>query len=142
MSGTEEELSRLADLIRQLSSDGNQKNRELEELQELLRDLQDRAAMRDYVMNNLEKKADATDLEGMLSKDDLDATAQAIIDQLQDLINRQTASEAQLQNTLAQVGDEMQTKTKNDEFNPFKYDLIQLSHKFSHNYLEMILKNG
>jgi len=123
LSGTEEELSRLADLIRQLSSDGNQKNRELEELQELLRDLQDRAAMRDYVMNNLEKKADATDLEGMLSKDDLDATAQAIIDQLQDLINRQTASEAQLQNTLAQVGDEMQTKTKNDEFNPFKDDI-------------------
>jgi hypothetical protein len=71
----------------------------------------------------LEKKADATDLEGMLSKDDLDATAQAIIDQLQDLINRQTASEAQLQNTLAQVGDEMQTKTKNDEFNPFKDDI-------------------
>ena len=87
LSGTEEELSRLGDLINQLSSDGNQKNKELEELQKLLRDLQDRAAMRDFVKDNLEKKADASELSGLLSKDDLDATAQAIINQLEGTIN-------------------------------------------------------
>ena len=88
MSGTEEELSRLGDLINQLSSDGNQKNKELEELQKLLRDLQDRAAMRDFVKDNLEKKADASELSGLLSKDDLDATAQAIINQLEGKIKK------------------------------------------------------
>jgi len=110
----------LADLISRLSADGNQKNKELEELQDLLRDLQDRAAMRDYVVNNLDKKADVSDLEGMLSKDDLDSTAQAIINQLQDLINKQASSEAQLQSSIRQVGDEMDERTKNEEFNPFK----------------------
>ena len=110
----------MADLISRLSADGNQKNKELEELQDLLRDLQDRAAMRDYVVNNLDKKADVSDLEGMLSKDDLDSTAQAIINQLQDLINKQASSEAQLQSSIRQVGDEMDERTKNEEFNPFK----------------------
>lgn len=52
----------------------------------LLRDLQERAAMRDYVMDNLEKKADLSDLQSMLSRDDLDDTANAIVTQLQDLI--------------------------------------------------------
>ena len=52
-----------------------------------MRDLQDRAAMRDFVKDNLEKKADASELSGLLSKDDLDATAQAIINQLEGKIN-------------------------------------------------------
>lgn len=110
----------MADLIQRLSADGNQKNQELEELQDLLRDLQERAAMNDYVNNNLDKKASKEDLEGMLSKDDLDATAQAIINQLQDMINKQAESEAQIQNSIKTIDNQLDEKTKNDEFNPFK----------------------
>lgn len=107
-------------MIQRLSADGNQKNQELEELQDLLRDLQERAAMNDYVNNNLDKKASKEDLEGMLSKDDLDATAQAIINQLQDMINKQAESEAQIQNSIKTIDNQLDEKTKNDEFNPFK----------------------
>ena len=42
--------------------------------------------MRDYVMDHLEKKADVSDMQSMLSRDDLDDTANAIVTQLQDLI--------------------------------------------------------
>jgi len=125
LSGTEEELSRLGDLINQLSSDGNQKNKELEELQKLLRDLQDRAAMRDFVKDNLEKKADASELSGLLSKDDLDATAQAIINQLEDLINKQAESEADLLKSIKNIDDQVGARTKNDEFNPFRDEIEQ-----------------
>ena len=62
----------------------------------LLRDLQERAAMRDYVMDHLEKKADVSDMQSMLSRDDLDDTANAIVTQLQDLIGLS-------QNTIFQI---------------------------------------
>jgi len=62
-------------------------------------------------------------LEGMLSKDDLDATTQAIINQLQDLINKQALSEAQIQTAIKHVDDAVDERTKNDEFNPFKDEI-------------------
>lgn len=123
LSGTERELARLADVINGLSSDGDQKNRELDELQSLLRDLQDRAAMRDTVMDDLGKKANTEDLDGMLQRDELDATAQAIVNQLQDVINKQAVTEAQLQSSINQVGEEMQGCTAKDEFDPFKSEI-------------------
>ena len=45
--------------------------------------------MRDFVLRNLDEKADKSDFDGLLSRDDLDETAQAIINQLQDLIAKQ-----------------------------------------------------
>ena len=45
--------------------------------------------MRDFVLRNLDEKADKADFERLLSRDDLDETAQAIIAQLQDLIAKQ-----------------------------------------------------
>lgn len=123
MSGTERELSRLADLMQGLSTEGDQKSDELEQLQQLLRDLQDRAAMRDVVMDDLERKANTEDLEGMLHRDDLDATAQAIVNQLQDVINKQASAEAYLQSSINEVGAKLEESTMKDEFDPFKYDI-------------------
>ena len=40
MSGTEDELSRLRQLIDQVNKDGENKNKDLEELQKLLQELQ------------------------------------------------------------------------------------------------------
>ena len=123
MSGTERELSRLADLMQGLSTEGDQKSDELEQLQQLLRDLQDRAAMRDVVMDDLERKANTEDLEGMLHRDDLDATAQAIVNQLQDVINKQASAEEYLQSSINEVGAKLEESTMKDEFDPFKYDI-------------------
>jgi len=123
LSGTEQELSRMVDLINQLQMDGNQKNQELEQLQALLRDLQERAAMRDYVMDNLEKKADLSDLQSMLSRDDLDDTANAIVTQLQDLIDKQAATEAEMHQSIQHINDEISCSTKIEEFNPFRDDI-------------------
>lgn len=120
MSGTERELSRLADLMDGLHSEGDQKNRELDELQSLLRDLQDRAAMRDTVTDDLGKKANREDLEGFLCRDDLDATAQAIVIQLQCVIEKQAETEAQLQCSIDHVGAELESCATKDEFDPFK----------------------
>lgn len=125
LSGTEKELSRLHELIKSLQADGNNKNRDLEELQALLRDLQEKAAMSDFVVTNLDKKANASDLAGMLSKDDLDATAQEIINQLQELINKQASTEEQLKDDIHKVGNKIDDRTKNDEFNPFKDEMEQ-----------------
>jgi len=123
MSGTERELSRLADLMQGLSTEGDQKSDELEQLQQLLRDLQDRAAMRDVVMDDLERKANTEDLEGMLHRDDLDATAQAIVNQLQDVINKQASAEAYLQSSINEVGAKLEESTMKDEFDPFKNEM-------------------
>ena len=76
--------------------------------------------MSDFVVTNLDKKANASDLAGMLSKDDLDATAQEIINQLQELINKQASTEEQLKDDIHKVGNKIDDRTKNDEFNPFK----------------------
>ena len=89
LAGTEDELSRLRALIEQLNAEGENKNKELEQLQKLLEQLQEQAAMRDFVLRNLDEKADKADFERLLSRDDLDETAQAIIAQLQDLIAKQ-----------------------------------------------------
>jgi len=123
MSGTENELARLADIIRELSVDGDQKNRELDQLQQLLNDLQDRAAMRETVDSTLDKKANTEDLAGMLVRDDLDATAQAIVNQLQDFINKQAETEAHLQSSIAEVGAQVKCQTTKDEFDPFKNEM-------------------
>ena len=89
LAGTEDELSKLHKLIEQLNAEGANKNKELEQLQKLLSELQEQAAMRDFVLRNLDEKADKSDFDGLLSRDDLDETAQAIINQLQDLITKQ-----------------------------------------------------
>ena len=89
LAGTEDELSRLRKLIEQLNDEGASKNKELEQLQQLLEQLQEQAAMRDFVLQNLDEKADKADFDRLLSRDDLDETAQAIIAQLQDLITKQ-----------------------------------------------------
>lgn len=61
----------------------------------------------------------------MLSKDDLDATAQEIINQLQELINKQASTEEQLKDDIHKVGNKIDDRTKNDEFNPFKDEMEQ-----------------
>ena len=76
-------------MIEQLNDEGASKNKELEQLQQLLEQLQEQAAMRDFVLQNLDEKADKADFDRLLSRDDLDETAQAIIAQLQDLIAKQ-----------------------------------------------------
>ncbi len=76
--------------------------------------------MRDFVMRNLDQKANKTDFEGFLSRDDLDETARAIINQLQDLISKQAESEAHLTAKISSVDDQVAQRTKEDEFNPFR----------------------
>ena len=76
-------------MIEQLNDEGASKNKELEQLQQLLEQLQEQAAMRDFVLQNLDEKADKADFDRLLLRDDLDETAQAIIAQLQDLIAKQ-----------------------------------------------------
>ena len=76
--------------------------------------------MRDFVMRNLDQKANKTDFEGFLSRDDLDETARAIINQLQDLISKQAESEADLTAKISSVDDQVAQRTKEDEFNPFR----------------------
>ena len=134
LAGTEDELSRLRALIEQLNAEGENKNKELEQLQKLLEQLQEQAAMRDFVLRNLDEKADKADFERLLSRDDLDETAQAIIAQLQDLIAKQglnlirfncfihllAQSEADLTNRIATVDNQVAQRTKDAEFNPFK----------------------
>ena len=57
LSGTEDELDKLRNLIEQLNKEGADKNKELEQLQKLLEQLQEQAAMRDFVLANLDEKA-------------------------------------------------------------------------------------
>ena len=121
MSGTEDELSRLRDLIERLNKEGENKNKELEQLQKLLEQLQEQAAMRDFVLRNLDEKANKSDFEGLLSRDDLDETARAIIAQLQDLISKQAESEADLAQRISNVDDQVSQTIKDDDFNPFRY---------------------
>jgi len=125
MSGTERELARMAELMQQLHAEGDQKNQELEDLQNLLVELQERAAMRDVVMDDLDKKANAADLEGMLSRNELEATADAIVHQLQDVITKQAAAEAHLESSIQKVGQKVEESTMKDEFDPFKNDIEQ-----------------
>ena len=80
--------------------------------------------MRDFVMRNLDEKANKADFEGLLSRDDLDETARAIIAQLQDLISKQADSEADLAARIASVDDQVTQRTKDDEFNPFRYSCL------------------
>ena len=98
--------------------------------------------MRDFVLRNLDEKADKSDFDGLLSRDDLDETAQAIINQLQDLIAKQgkftswtlmkfipmntfrvnflAQSETELSNKIATVDDQVAQRTKDADFNPFR----------------------
>merc|ERR1712131_521363 len=123
LSGTEDELDKLRSLIEQLNKEGADKNKELEQLQKLLEQLQEQAAMRDFVLANLDEKANKSDFEGLLSRDDLDETAQAIIAQLQDLIAKQASTEAELANRIANLDDNVAQRTKDDEFNPFRDEI-------------------
>merc|ERR1711953_252638 len=123
LSGTEDELDKLRSLIEQLNKEGADKNKELEQLQKLLEQLQEQAAMRDFVLANLDEKANKSDFEGLLSRDDLDETAQAIIAQLQDLIAKQASTEAELANRIASLDDNVAQRTKDDEFNPFRDEI-------------------
>jgi len=123
LSGTEDELAKLRNLIEQLNKEGADKNKELEQLQQLLEQLQEQAAMRDFVLANLDEKANKSDFEGLLSRDDLDETAQAIIAQLQDLIAKQASTEAELANRIAHLDDNVAQRTKDDEFNPFRDEI-------------------
>jgi len=125
LAGTEDELSKLHKLIEQLNAEGANKNKELEQLQKLLSELQEQAAMRDFVLRNLDEKADKSDFDGLLSRDDLDETAQAIINQLQDLISKQAQSEADLSNKIATVDDQVAQRTKDADFNPFRDEIEQ-----------------
>merc|ERR1711990_271313 len=123
LSGTEDELDKLRSLIEQLNKEGADKNKELEQLQKLLEQLQEQAAMRDFGLANLDEKANKSDFEGLLSRDDLDETAQAIIAQLQDLIAKQASTEAELANRIASLDDNVAQRTKDDEFNPFRDEI-------------------
>ncbi|CAG5113070.1 Oidioi.mRNA.OKI2018_I69.chr2.g7215.t2.cds [Oikopleura dioica] len=119
LSGTERELKAMEELIKSLSADGRAKSEELDRLQRLLQDLQERAALKDFVTTSLDQKADAADLRALLSKDELDSTAQSIINQLQELINRQAAHEQSMGEHLKEVGLEVDHRTKDDDFNRF-----------------------
>lgn len=119
LCGTEKELRAMEELLNSLSADGKAKSLEMARLQRLLQELSESAALKDFVTNSLDKKADASDLRAFLSKDDLDETAQSIIHQLQDLINRQAAHEQSMDNTLKEVGDAVDHRTKDDDFNKF-----------------------
>jgi rubrerythrin len=94
-----------------------------ERLQRLLHDLQERAALKDFVTTSLDQKADASDLRALLSKDELDSTAQSIINQLQELINRQAAHEQSMGEHLKEVGQEVDHRTKDDDFNRFSEEI-------------------
>lgn len=123
LSGTERELKAMEELLRSLSADGKAKSEELERLQRLLHDLQERAALKDFVTTSLDQKADASDLRALLSKDELDSTAQSIINQLQELINRQAAHEQSMGEHLKEVGQEVDHRTKDDDFNRFSEEI-------------------
>jgi len=125
LAGTEDELSKLHKLIEQLNAEGANKNKELEQLQQLLEQLQEQAAMRDFVLQNLDGKADKADFDRLMSRDDLDETAQAIIAQLQDLIAKQAQSEADLTTKIATVDDQLAQRTKDTDFNPFRDEIEQ-----------------
>jgi len=123
LSGTERELKAMEELLKSLSADGKAKSKELEHLQRLLHDLQERAALKDFVTTSLDQKADASDLRALLSKDELDSTAQSIINQLQELINRQAAHEQSMGEHLKEVGQEVDHRTKDDDFNRFSEEI-------------------
>jgi len=97
--------------------------------------------MRDYVMDHLEKKADVSDMQSMLSRDDLDDTANAIVTQLQDLIDKQAASEAQMQESIQHINEEISTSTKIEEFNPFR-DEIEKKLRSLRKKIEIAKKEG
>ena len=85
----------------------------------------------------MDQKADASDLRALLSKDELDSTAQSIINQLQvfsrylsilftkvqELINRQAAHEQSMGEHLKEVGQEVDHRTKDDDFNRFSEEI-------------------
>jgi hypothetical protein len=51
-----------------LMAEGNQKNQELSDLNRLLHDLTEKAAMQDFVTNKLDSKADKSDIDELPSK--------------------------------------------------------------------------
>lgn len=115
-----ENLEKLNITTKNLAEEGNKKQKHIDNLYSLSKDMQENKADKDTVAMEMDSKADKLALDNMISRMKFDASFGALDQSIQDILNRLNGQEAALQEAISKLNNEVDGKLDRMEVDPLK----------------------
>lgn len=116
-------LDKLNSSVVNLSEDSFRHNNQLEDLQNNCRELDERKADKDFVLSEVDLKADKEKMDGKVNSSEFETTCDEINHMINDILNKLMGSQGDWKNALDQLNNDLDGKVDRLEFAPHREEL-------------------
>jgi predicted nucleic acid-binding Zn-ribbon protein len=117
------DLDRLNKAFQRLCDDLSGQRNEIDRLSKSCKDLEEKKADKEYVLNEINVKADKDHLDAKVNRNQFDNTCDEINHMINDILSKLLGTEGEWKNAMGQLSSEMESKMDRLEFGPFRDEL-------------------